>query len=130
MKVLSAVKDLKFEIFPPGYYYYQKGDAKGEIIQWYQPTWYTSREYQKVDYKKISETFEKAVVKRLMSDRTLGVFLSGGLDSSLVAAIVKKHIKDLHSFSVGIGGESSDIIAARKVADFLGTHHHEKLYTF
>ena len=71
---------------------------------------------------------EQAVVKRLMSDVPLGAFLSGGLDSSLIAAIARRHLDELHTFSVGIEG-SRDIEAARLVARHLGTIHHEYLFT-
>jgi asparagine synthase (glutamine-hydrolysing) len=64
-----------------------------------------------------------------MSDVPLGVFLSGGLDSSLVAGIVSKHVKNLHSFSVGFK-DSPDLKAARKVADHLKTIHHEVIFDF
>jgi asparagine synthetase B (glutamine-hydrolysing) len=46
--------------------------------------------------------FIMLVVKRLMADVEVGVFLSGGLDSSLIAAMAKKHLPILHSFSVGV----------------------------
>jgi len=71
---------------------------------------------------------EQAVVKRLMSDVPLGAFLSGGLDSSLIAAIARRHLDELHTFSVGTAG-SRDIEAARIVARHLGTIHHEYLFT-
>ena len=63
------------------------------------------------------------------------MLLSGGLDSSLVAAIAARKIKredsvwgKLHSFCVGLPS-SPDLKAARKVADFLGTDHHEFHFT-
>lgn len=132
MKVLSKAGVEQFEIFPPGHYYVQKGDEKGKLDQWFTPSWYDPTVYHKenTSLELIRKSFEKAVEKRLMSDVPLGVFLSGGLDSSLVAALVKKQIKDLHSFSVGVGEESTDLLAARKVAKFLGTNHHEKIYSF
>jgi len=58
-----------------------------------------------------------------------GVLLSGGLDSSLIASIVSKLSKTkVKTFSIGVNKNSVDLIAARKVAEFLGTEHYE--YTF
>jgi asparagine synthase (glutamine-hydrolysing) len=62
----------------------------------------------------------------------VGVFLSGGLDSSLIAAIAarwaKEHGGRLKTFAVGLE-DSSDLLAARSVAQFLDTEHHERIYT-
>jgi asparagine synthase (glutamine-hydrolysing) len=76
--------------------------------------------------KNIAVLFEEAVVKRLMSDRKVGALLSGGLDSSSVVAIMCRHMpaKDLNTYSIGLKG-STDLVWARKVADYLGTNHHE-----
>ncbi|MBW7998447.1 MAG: asparagine synthase B [Candidatus Glassbacteria bacterium] len=71
---------------------------------------------------------EEAVVKRLMSDVPVGAFLSGGLDSSLIAAIARRHMPHLHTFSVGVKG-SRDLEAARLVARHLDTIHHEYFLT-
>ena len=71
----------------------------------------------------------------MMSDVPWGVLLSGGLDSSLVASIcarnmarISKSYPKLHSFTVGLEG-SPDLVAAKEVADFLGTIHHAYTYT-
>lgn len=76
--------------------------------------------------RNIARLFEEAVVKRLMSDRKVGALLSGGLDSSSVVAIMCRHVnpKLLNTYSIGLKG-STDLIWARKVADYLGTNHHE-----
>ena len=78
----------------------------------------------------IATLFEEAVVKRLMSERKVGALLSGGLDSSSVVAIMCRHMpaKDLNTYSIGLKG-STDLMWARKVADYLGTNHHEVCLT-
>ena len=73
-----------------------------------------------------------SVERQMMGDVPVGVFLSGGLDSSLVAAIAngwaERHGEQLKTFAVGTA-ESPDLLAARQVAEFLGTEHHERIYT-
>ena len=78
----------------------------------------------------IATLFEEAVVKRLMSDRKVGALLSGGLDSSAVVAVMCRHMpaKDLNTYSIGLAG-STDLAWARRVADYLGTNHHEVCLT-
>ncbi len=76
----------------------------------------------------VRERLEAAVTKRLMGDVPIGVFLSGGLDSSIVAALMRRHVPHLHSFAAGMEG-APDLQAARRMADFLGTRHHEVIYT-
>ena len=76
----------------------------------------------------IRRTLRAAVQKRLMSDVPLGVSLSGGLDSSLVALLARREHEQINTFAVGVQG-SSDLAAAREVAQFLGTRHHERVYT-
>lgn len=73
-----------------------------------------------------------AVERQMMGDVPVGVFLSGGLDSSLVAAIAARYLARqgelLKTFAVGLEG-SADLIAARRAAEFLETDHHERVYT-
>lgn len=70
-----------------------------------------------------------AVEKRLVSDVPLGAFLSGGVDSSLVAAIATQELgRKLKTFTIGFeGANDSEHFAAREIADYLGTEHYEKL---
>jgi asparagine synthase (glutamine-hydrolysing) len=83
----------------------------------------------------LAETREVLVVsvrRQMMGDVPVGVFLSGGLDSTLIAAIAARHCAErgqrLPTFAVGLAG-SPDILAARQAAAFLATDHHEHLYT-
>jgi asparagine synthase (glutamine-hydrolysing) len=121
-----------FEIFPPGHLYSSK---QGGFKRWYNPPWF-SEAIPSVPYDPLAlrKAFEKAVIKRLMTDVPFGVLLSGGLDSSLVAAVAVRHLAGtkaakrwgtkLHSFCVGLEG-SPDLKAAKEVANYLGTVHHE-----
>lgn len=78
--------------------------------------------------RRVRETVEAAVKKRLLSDVPLGAFLSGGLDSSIIAAVAAQHMPKLHTFSVGIEG-SRDLEAARRVSRHIGSTHHEYVYS-
>lgn len=135
---MKALKDdcERFEEFPPGHIYSSK---QGGLRRYYNPPWFTdiipSEPY---DPLTLRHAFEKAVIKRMMTDVPFGVLLSGGLDSSLVAAVASRHLANnkgsdkwgnkLHSFCVGLKG-SPDLKAAKEVADYLGTHHHEFYFT-
>ena len=70
---------------------------------------------------------QRAFKKRLVSDVPVGVFLSGGIDSSLVASILQKHSSTpLNTFTVGFSDNSYDeSVYARKIAAYLGTEHFE-----
>jgi asparagine synthase (glutamine-hydrolysing) len=111
--------------FPPGTYYHSQTGFRAyytvpdKAPQEMPLNWYL---------KQLRQALEAAVVKRLMSDVPLGAFLSGGLDSSIIAAIARRHMTELHTFSVGVEG-SPDIEAARLVAGHIGSVHHEYLYT-
>ncbi|ELT92908.1 hypothetical protein CAPTEDRAFT_218038 [Capitella teleta] len=85
-------------------------------------------------YKNIQDLLTAAVRKRLMSERRIGCMLSGGLDSSLISALVMKLAKEegftypIQTFATGMVG-SPDIVAAKQVADHIGSEHHEVLFT-
>ncbi|GAB1116806.1 MAG: asparagine synthase B [Shewanella algae] len=130
------------EVFSPGHYLFSEDDAP---VQYYQRDW---RDYEAVaqnsaSSEELREALEAAVKRQLMSDVPYGVLLSGGLDSSVISAITqtfaKRRIEDndasdawwpqLHSFAVGLKG-APDLAAAQKVADAIGTIHHELHFTF
>ncbi len=77
--------------------------------------------------QKYREMLEQCVSSHLMSDVPLGVFLSGGLDSSAVAALTTRIRREpIQTFSVGYGEEAySELPYARQVAEHIGSHHHE-----
>jgi len=154
------------EAFPPGHFY---DSNTRKLERYYEPAWWNPTiippPKAKADLTALRTTLEAAVKKRLMSEVPYGVLLSGGLDSSLIAAIAARETDklnriqqeerkrkllssgttspinggagpeeplvvwpQLHSFSIGLAN-SPDLIAARKAADYLGTHHHEFTFT-
>ncbi len=119
-----------FSTFPPGHYY----TAETGFVKYYNPAYEDYKNAtEDVDYTALREALTQATKKRLMSDVPIGVLLSGGLDSSLTSSIAARLLqeqgKELHSFSIGLDAEAPDAIAARKVADYLGTKHHEVHFT-
>lgn len=76
---------------------------------------------------------EAAVTKRMMTERPVAALLSGGVDSSLIASLVAKNLREagappLRTFSIGMEG-STDLFYARKVAAFIGSQHEEVILT-
>jgi len=129
---MKAIADqcLKMEAFPPGHYY----TPETGFVKFFNPAWEDHKKCdEEFDPEKLREALVAATRKRLMSDVPLGVLLSGGLDSSLTASIAQKLFRDsgqeLHSFSVGVYSEATDLVAARKVARFIGTNHHEIIFS-
>lgn len=127
--------------FPPGQYFYSKD---GELKTWYKRDWmeYDAVKDNTSSIEELRNALENAVKRQLMTDVPYGVLLSGGLDSSIVSAVAKKFASQrvesgdklgawwpqLHSFAVGLKG-APDLLAAKKVADHIGTVHHEINFT-
>jgi asparagine synthase (glutamine-hydrolysing) len=119
-----------FEAFPPGHYY----TPETGFVKYYQPAWDDYKTANKpVDLKELREALIDSTRVRLMSDVPLAVLLSGGLDSSLISSITKRLLRgtkqELHSFSVGLSPDAPDLKAAREVAKFIGTIHHEVIFS-
>ncbi|HTH68854.1 MAG TPA: asparagine synthase B [Rhodanobacter sp.] len=128
--------------FPPGHVY---DSADGELRRYYHKPWrdYAHTQGHDVAAPALRQAFEQAVHRQLMTDVPYGVLLSGGLDSSLVAACAAQFARHrieegdrteawwprLHSFAIGLDG-SPDLAAAQVAADALGTVHHGFVYTF
>ncbi len=140
LKALEGICN-KIDQFQPGHYLYSN---EGIIKPWYKREWteYSNVKGNGCDIAELRTALEDAVKRQLMSDVPYGVLLSGGLDSSVISAVAKKFSEmrvendnqtaawwpQLHSFAVGLDG-APDLIAARKVADHIGTVHHEVNYT-
>ncbi|XP_011349567.1 asparagine synthetase [glutamine-hydrolyzing] isoform X2 [Ooceraea biroi] len=135
------------EPFPPGHYeeyeiFYDGRTKLSKSVNYYKPSDKPSFQVYvpwvalNPDdiYGNIRKLLLAAVKKRLMADRRIGCLLSGGLDSSLIAALLVKSAKEynlpykIQSFAIGMG-DSPDIVAARQVAEYIGTEHHEIIFT-
>lgn len=96
------------------------------------PRWRASLEGLTEGGQALRQALEEAVAKRLSTVRAVGACLSGGLDSSLVAAIAARRLarsgKRLHTYSIGMAG-SPDLEHARLVAEHIGSKHHERIVT-
>lgn len=116
LKALEGFCD-EYEPFLPGHYYWSR---EGEMRRWYNRDWmkYEAVKNNESSMTRLHDALEAAVRRQLMSDVPYGVLLSGGLDSSVISAIAKKHAElrvetdnqseawwpQLHSFAVGLKG--------------------------
>ena len=144
--VASELKALEgycqeIKLFPPGHYF---SSEDGQLTKWYIRNWqnYENVKENSTNISLIRESLSKAVKRQLMSDVPYGVLLSGGLDSSITTAIAKTYCQNrietkdqkkawwpsLHSFSVGLK-DSPDLLAAKKASEYIGTIHHEIVFT-
>ena len=140
LKALEGVCS-KIELFPPGHYMHSRDKTPNK---WYKRNWidYEAVKNNKTSISDLHDALSDAVHRQLMSDVPYGVLLSGGLDSSITSALAKKFSSkrvesndtqsawwpQLHSFSVGLVG-SPDLEAAKKVSEYIGSIHHEVIFT-
>ncbi|HAY33797.1 MAG TPA: asparagine synthase B [Ignavibacteria bacterium] len=141
LKALEGVCS-RIQEFLPGHYIYSKDGT--DLKKWYKRDWtdFNNVKSNESDIEKLRKGLENAVHRQLMSDVPYGVLLSGGLDSSIISAVTKKYASkrvesddtqqawypQLHSFAIGLKG-SPDLAAAQKVANHIGSVHHEINFT-
>ena len=124
---VSGVPDV--HEFPCGHYY----TPEDGFVKYFDLPRSRDHHIEDVEYASdlIRTTVTQAIRKRLLADKQIrvGAFCSGGLDSSLIAAIAARELPDLHTFAVGMrdesGRDSDDLIAARMAAGHIGSTHHE-----
>jgi asparagine synthase (glutamine-hydrolysing) len=122
----SILRNVK-KLMPGEYIYIDR--QKYVCEPYYELPTYTSSSseltYEK-QQEKLADILEEAVRNRLVADVPLGSFLSGGIDSSVVAALAARHKDDLHTFSIGYSDEPyfDETNYAEAVAKKIGSRHH------
>lgn len=128
---IKAIQEMdgQVEEFPPGHYWVADADRPQGSLERYasfpEPSDYFEDRDRAV--AAVRESLERAVWLRMRDGHVKGMFLSGGLDSSVIAALAIRHNPKIHTFTVGMEG-SQDLEHARMVADHLNTTHHEYIY--
>ena len=114
-----------YKQFPPGTWWCSNEPTKFNKYYDFNYELFPVRNEKEVIFR-IKNLLINAVHKRLMSEREVGCLLSGGLDSTLVTALVARNYEPgkLRTYSIGMEG-SVDLYWARKAAEYLGTVHHE-----
>ncbi len=118
---------------PAAYYLKIDKHKKVHFTEWYTPitpALYSQSEYEKnenIHVRTITSMLKESISSHMMSDVPYGVFLSGGIDSSLNVALMSELIDQVKTFNVSFadGPEYSEISWARKVARRFNTDHHE-----
>ncbi len=141
LKALEPVCN-RFEEFPPGFVL--NSDSDREPQKWHEWGWESFETVKdgSSDPALVRSALSSAVHRQLMGDVPYGVLLSGGLDSSVIAALACKYAESrvedndltkawwprIHSFAIGLEG-SPDLAAAQAVADHIGSVHHGFTFT-
>lgn len=133
LKAFDGVPVDAIEAIPPGALY----DSRDGWRTWYRTPHGAAEAEPDIDIARTARelrlVLEEAVAKWMVADVEVGAFLSGGLDSSIIAAIAQKVRAEagkspLRTFSVGTEG-SPDLAAARAVAEHIGSRHYERVFT-
>ena len=117
-----------FKVLPGSYLVWQ--DGKKTERRYWQLTPKEEISNEEAAAKKFLELFDKAVEKRLMSDVPLGTYLSGGVDSSAITALMSKKVEELRTFTVGFGEEGDELSHARAIAGKFSTNHSEVIVDY
>lgn len=120
---------------PGSLFSHKLGDAnKWQFVKYFKQDWMTMMPSMKVDLEVLREKLESAVRSHLQCEVKFGALLSGGVDSSLIASIATKIMREkrpdfkLHTYSVGLKG-GPDFKYSKMVADFIDSDHHEIVFT-
>lgn len=129
VKAFDGVAVSDIAALPPGHLF----DTRSGLRRWHRMPHGASSAESGLDVddlvRELRTVLEEAVRKWSMSDVGFGAFLSGGLDSSIIAALANRTLNGgLRTFAVGTEA-SPDLIAARRVADHIGSEHHELQFT-
>ena len=114
---------------PPGSYLTWR-DGNFEIAKYWEPDFDTEVSISYDEALSVTkELIEKAVDRRLISERPLGSFLSGGYDSTIVTAYMAKLMSEkVQTYSIGFrSAQFNEAHHAKQVANYLGTNHHEEI---
>jgi asparagine synthase (glutamine-hydrolysing) len=133
LKAFDGLPVASVEAIPPGSLF----DSRDGLRRWYRTPQGAAEPEDGLDVDltagELRLVLEEAVARWMVADVEVGSFLSGGLDSSIIAAIAQKvrqenGMSPLQTFAVGVEG-SADLAAARAVADHIGSRHHERVFT-
>ncbi len=99
-----------------------------EIRQYWLPTGEIDNSKSENEWlDELEEVMVSSFCYRMVADVPVGIFLSGGIDSSLLAAMLKKHFGPIHSFTIGFpDADFDESTSARNVANYLRINHTEK----
>ena len=114
---------------PPGSYLTWR-DGSYQIAKYWEPDFDTKVSISYEEALSVTkELIEKAVNRRLISERPLGSFLSGGYDSTIITAYMAKLMSEkVQTYSIGFhSAQFNEAHHAKQVANFLGTNHHEEI---
>ncbi|MDH6365214.1 asparagine synthase (glutamine-hydrolyzing) [Enterococcus sp. PF1-24] len=114
----------------PGHYFIKEKDQPLVIERYFTPAFHPVHTEEKQLTKELRDVLFESVEKHMRSDVTVGSFLSGGIDSSIIVAIAKEFNNDLNTISVGFEREGySEIDLAKETAVDLGVKNHSSVIT-